>query len=126
MKLPPGSKRSATDFEKEVYKLCSKVPAGKVTTYAEIAQVLASSARAVGQALRRNPFAPSVPCHRVVTSDLKLGGFFGQTGKMSSNVQKKRQILIDEAVVFEGEDRISQESLHTFDTRLTSKTKLRR
>mmetsp|Transcript_53041 Transcript_53041/g.108122 ORF Transcript_53041/g.108122 Transcript_53041/m.108122 type:complete len:124 (-) Transcript_53041:132-503(-) len=50
----------------------------------------------------------------------------GQTGKMSSNVQKKRQILIDEAVVFEGEDRISQESLHTFDTRLTSKTKLRR
>ncbi|CAN0536123.1 unnamed protein product, partial [Ectocarpus sp. 8 AP-2014] len=53
----------------------SGIPAGKISTYGGVANVLNSSARAVGGALRGNPFAPVVPCHRVVMSDLTIGGF---------------------------------------------------
>lgn len=53
------------------------VPAGKVTTYGELARALGSSSRAVGQALRRNPFAPEVPCHRIVRASLDIGGYSG-------------------------------------------------
>jgi O-6-methylguanine DNA methyltransferase len=60
-------------------QMCSAIPKGRVTTYGDMAKALSppSCARAVGQAMRRNPFAPKVPCHRVVASDLKLGGFKG-------------------------------------------------
>lgn len=83
-------------FSEKVYALVRKIPKGKVTTYGEIAKILNSSPRAVGQALRCNPYAlevqegivfPSaqtgklsrfVPCHRVVCSDGKAGGFRGR------------------------------------------------
>ncbi len=58
-----------TVFQQSVYDICLRVPRGKVTTYGEIARVLGcGSSRAVGQALRCNPFAPRVPCHRVIAS----------------------------------------------------------
>ena len=64
-----------TSFQQQVYDLCSRVPAGRVTTYAEIARAMWTTAyRAVGGALNKNPFA-TVPCHRVVASDGTLGGF---------------------------------------------------
>lgn len=53
----------------QVYAVTSRIPKGQVTSYGAVAARLNSSARAVGQALRRNPFAPDVPCHRVVKSD---------------------------------------------------------
>lgn len=63
-------------FNEKVWKICSKVPRGKVTTYGEIAKALNTKAyRAVGNALNANPYAPKVPCHRVVNSDSSLGGF---------------------------------------------------
>jgi len=63
-------KRSTpTKFQQRVYDCISKIPAGKVASYGEIARKLESSARAVGNALRNNPFAPVVPCHRVVASN---------------------------------------------------------
>ena len=69
-------KKDATEFEKKVYELCSKVPKGKVTSYKEIAHAMSNKAyRAVGTALHNNPFAPKVPCHRVVNADGRLGGF---------------------------------------------------
>jgi len=75
-----------TQFQQQVYDLCSKVPAGKVTTYKEIANALGKKGfayRAVGMALNKNPYAPSVPCHRVVASDGSLGGFaFGSSKKL--------------------------------------------
>jgi methylated-DNA-[protein]-cysteine S-methyltransferase len=67
-----------TQFQKRVYELCKKVPKGKVTTYKAIAKKMGTKAyRAVGTALNKNPFAPKVPCHRVVNSS----GFAGQFAK---------------------------------------------
>lgn len=58
-------------------QLCQAIPVGSVTTYGAMAAALRSSPRAVGQAMRRNPYAPCVPCHRVVASNGCLGGFGG-------------------------------------------------
>eukprot|EP00292_Cryptomonas_paramecium_P032356 CAMPEP_0113693120 /NCGR_PEP_ID=MMETSP0038_2-20120614/19486_1 /TAXON_ID=2898 /ORGANISM="Cryptomonas paramecium" /LENGTH=85 /DNA_ID=CAMNT_0000615153 /DNA_START=63 /DNA_END=317 /DNA_ORIENTATION=+ /assembly_acc=CAM_ASM_000170 len=62
--------KQVTPFEERVYSLCTNIPIGKVATYGEMARALNSSPRAVGQALRKNPFAPEVPCHRVIAADL--------------------------------------------------------
>lgn len=67
-----------------------------------MAEVLHSSPRAVGQALRRNPFAPVVPCHRVVAADRYIGGFCGTWGTDEAQVQRKRRMLEEEGVSFEG------------------------
>jgi O-6-methylguanine DNA methyltransferase len=69
------------------------VPAGKVTTYAAIARFLKNprAVRAVGQALNRNPQLIKIPCHRVVCSDGRVGGYF-------SGSAKKRRLLADEGV----------------------------
>lgn len=83
-----------TAFQRSVYKATSKIPRGKVSTYFEIAQAIGrpKAARAIGNALHTNPFAPKVPCHRVVRSDGSLGGFFlGQ--------EKKLKILKKEGVI---------------------------
>jgi methylated-DNA-[protein]-cysteine S-methyltransferase len=57
-----------TAFQERVYALLQQIPEGKVATYATMAKALNSSPRAVGGALRNNPFAPEVPCHRVLAS----------------------------------------------------------
>jgi methylated-DNA-[protein]-cysteine S-methyltransferase len=79
-------------FSGNVFQAAKKVPAGKVTTYSEIARCIGSpnAARAVGNALagNRNPHYNrpaqnmdcSVPCHRVVRSDGAIGGFLGKRG----------------------------------------------
>ncbi|SMN12103.1 Methylated-DNA--protein-cysteine methyltransferase [uncultured Candidatus Thioglobus sp.] len=67
-----------TDFQNLCYQtLKTKVPAGKVITYAGLATLIGHSKayRAVGSAMNKNPFAPKVPCHRVVKSGGDLGGF---------------------------------------------------
>ena len=65
-------------FSEKVYDICKRIPRGKVSTYKEISLMLGvNSCQAVGQSLRRNPYAPKVPCHRVVKSDGYVGGFFG-------------------------------------------------
>jgi len=64
------------NFNEKVWKLCKKIPKGKVTTYKIIAAAMGNKAyRAVGNALNKNPYAPIVPCHRVVGSDGSLVGF---------------------------------------------------
>ncbi|MCK9568336.1 MGMT family protein [Candidatus Pacearchaeota archaeon] len=72
------------EFYEKCYTILKKVPKGKVTTYKEIARALNSKAyRAVGTAMNKNPYAPIVPCHRVVNSDGKVGGFFsGENAKI--------------------------------------------
>lgn len=67
-----------TDFQSLCYQtLKAKVPAGRVTTYAGLAKLInhPKAYRAVGSAMNKNPFAPQVPCHRVVKSNGDLGGF---------------------------------------------------
>jgi methylated-DNA-[protein]-cysteine S-methyltransferase len=89
--------KNITPFQKRVYALTKKVPRGKVTTYSAIAKKLNSSPRAVGQALRVNPFAPVVPCHRVIKSDGTIGGFSGET--TGKPIHKKIAMLRNEGVV---------------------------
>jgi O-6-methylguanine DNA methyltransferase len=77
------------NFYNKVWHLTKKIPKGKVSTYGLIAKKLRTKAyRAVGQALRHNPYAPRVPCHRVVKSDGSIGGF---AGKMNN---KKKVIML--------------------------------
>jgi methylated-DNA-[protein]-cysteine S-methyltransferase len=86
-----------TDFSEQIYRLLMNVPKGRVTTYKALAQALnTKSYRAVGQALRRNPYAPKVPCHRVVASDGTLGGFNGKRG--GRELEKKKKLLASEGV----------------------------
>lgn len=67
-----------TDFHQRVWKLLRDIPPGEVRTYGELAKQLNSSARAVGNACRRNPIPLIIPCHRVVAKN-GIGGFAGHT-----------------------------------------------
>lgn len=84
-----------TEFQRKVYLAVLEIPRGKTVTYKQLADKIGcKSCRAVGQALRENPFAPDVPCHRVVASDGKIGGYLGETsGEM---IERKRQLLEQE------------------------------
>jgi methylated-DNA-[protein]-cysteine S-methyltransferase len=87
--------RTPTIFETEVYEALRRIPPGKVTTYSILARYLGKprGARAVGNALNRNPYAPEVPCHRVVTYSGALGGYaFGITKKIALLRQEGVQI----------------------------------
>lgn len=68
-----------TEFEKKVYAACKLIPPGETRAYAWIAKQInhPKACRAVGNALHKNPFAPLVPCHRVIRSDGSPGGFAG-------------------------------------------------
>jgi len=69
----------ATSFQREVYKAARLIPYGETRSYAWIAGQIGKpkAARAVGQALGKNPFSVIVPCHRVLASDGGIGGFSG-------------------------------------------------
>jgi methylated-DNA-[protein]-cysteine S-methyltransferase len=88
-KIVPGM-----SFAQKVWAITATIPRGQVMTYADVARRLHTTAyRAVGQALHVNPYAPGVPCHRVVGSDGKLTGFAG-------GLPKKRKLLESEGVHF--------------------------
>ncbi|KAI0853858.1 methylated-DNA--cysteine S-met [Daldinia vernicosa] len=89
-----------TPFEKKVWSLLCQIPRGHVSTYALLAAHLGSSPRAVGNALRRNPFAPEVPCHRVVATGGALGGFKGKWPKDGEGItlDEKRKLLRGEGI----------------------------
>jgi methylated-DNA-[protein]-cysteine S-methyltransferase len=80
------------NFSERVYEVLRQVPKGKVTTYKELAKKLGSRAyRAVGTARKNNPSAPEVPCHRVVKSDGRIGGYMG---KMTGEEVSRKIILL--------------------------------
>ena len=86
-------------FDEKIYNLLKKVPNGKVTTYKALAETLGTKAyRAVGQAMRCNPYAPQVPCHRVVKSDGSIGGFSGSINPKSKEVKRKIKMLRTEGI----------------------------
>lgn len=82
-------------FNARCYELLLKIPKGRVSTYKAIAQALNSKAyQAVGNAMNSNPNPISVPCHRVVNSDGRLGGYaFG--------VGRKVELLTEEGIVIQ-------------------------
>lgn len=101
-------------FAEKVYALTKRIPMGKVSTYKEIARALGTKAyRAVGQTLRCNPYAPRVPCHRVVASNGTLNGFNGSQEQKELN--RKKRLLRSEGVSIHGDtiDNFS-EFLHRF------------
>ena len=60
--------QKVTEYQESVYTLLQQIPEGRITTYAAMSKALNSSPRAVGGALRNNPFAPDIPCHRCIAS----------------------------------------------------------
>ena len=98
---PPTLKtaHSISPFARRVYDALTKIPAGRVITYAALGRLVGcKSPRAIGQALRANPFAPRVPCHRVIASDLTPGGFQGRRG--GAALARKLRLLASEGVTF--------------------------
>jgi methylated-DNA-[protein]-cysteine S-methyltransferase len=80
-------------FHKRVYEVARAIPAGRTLTYGEVARQMGAprAARAVGQALGRNPFPVVVPCHRVVAAGGGLGGFSAHGGTAT----KERLLAIE-------------------------------
>ena len=72
-----------TDFQKQVWNAIKQIPYGKTKTYGEIAKAIGKpkAARAIGQACNKNPVWVIIPCHRVVGSNGKLGGYAGGVNK---------------------------------------------
>jgi methylated-DNA-[protein]-cysteine S-methyltransferase len=107
-------KREPTAFEQRVYALVRTIPRGKVSTYGLVAKRLGcGSSQAIGQALRRNPYAPEMPCHRVVSSALTLGGFNGE--REGEELRRKRRMLEEEGVLFDKRGNVARESVFAFD-----------
>ena len=86
-----------TKFQIKVWKFLKKIPKGKVKTYKEVAIAInkPKSARAVANACGKNPYAPKIPCHRVIRSDGKLGGYSGNGG-----IKTKKKLLKLEGISF--------------------------
>jgi len=89
-----------TTFAQRVFAAVSKIPKGKVSTYAAVAKAIGKpkAARAVGNALRNNPHPITVPCHRVVRSDCRVGGYFGK----KDSVRKTRLLKKEGGKIREG------------------------
>lgn len=90
-----------TPLQSKTYALLKRVPRGRVTTYKALAQGAGTRAyRSIGQFMRANPYAPQVPCHRVVFSGGSIGGFKGKTrGKA---IKQKIALLQKEGVCVKG------------------------
>ena len=86
-----------TKFQIKVWKYLKRIPKGKVKTYKEVAIAIniPKAARAVANACASNPYAPNVPCHRVIRSDGSLGGFSAPGGtKAKKKLLKKEGFLL--------------------------------
>ena len=86
-------KLNGTDFQIKVWKALKKIKKGEVKTYKEIAIALKvpKAYRAVANACAKNPYAPKVPCHRVIRSDGTLGGFSSPGGAKTKKKMLKRE-----------------------------------
>ena len=84
-----------TKFQLKVWTYLRKIPRGSVKTYSQVAKGIGKplAARAVANAIGKNPYAPKIPCHRVIRSDGSLGGYSGKGG-----VKTKRFLLKKEGI----------------------------
>ena len=90
-------KLKGTQFQLKVWSYLKKIPKGKVKTYAQVAKAIGKpkAVRAVANAIGKNPFPPKIPCHRVIRSDGKLGGYSAKGG-----IKTKRKLLKNEGFLF--------------------------
>ena len=84
-----------TEFQLKVWGYLRKIPRGRVKTYLQVAKAIGKplAVRAVANAIGKNPYAPKIPCHRVIRSDGSLGGYSGKGG-----VKTKRFLLQKEGI----------------------------
>ena len=99
MKLnrPSNNDFRGTKFQKKVWNYLKTIRKGTVKTYKQVAIAInrPKSARAVANAVGKNPFAPKIPCHRVIRSDGQLGGYSGKGGiKTKKLLLKKEGIML--------------------------------
>ena len=85
-----------TKFQLKVWRYLKKIPKGQTRTYTDIAKAInkPKSVRAVANAVGKNPYAPKIPCHRVIRSDGSLGGYSGKGG-----INTKRKLLKSEGIL---------------------------
>ena len=90
-------KSQLTNFERQVLTAILQIPIGETRSYQWVAEKIGrpKAVRAVGQALKKNPFAPLIPCHRVVRSDGQLGGYAGKF----NNPRKTRLLELEKKIV---------------------------
>ena len=86
-----------TKFQLKVWAYLRKIPRGSVKTYSQVAKAIGNplAVRAVANAVGKNPYAPKIPCHRVIKSDGSLGGYSGKGG-----IKTKRKLLKKEGITF--------------------------
>ena len=89
--------QEGTEHQLKVWSALSKIPRGKVLTYGELAKLIGSSPRAIGNACRRNPIPIIVPCHRIVAA-ADIGGFAGKKDGQLLNI--KKTLLKHEGLIF--------------------------
>ena len=98
MKLnrPSNNDFKGTKFQKKVWNYLKTIRKGTVKTYKQVAIAInrPKSARAVANAVGKNPFAPKIPCHRVIRSDGSLGGYSGKGGLKTKKLLLKREGII--------------------------------
>ena len=85
-----------TNFQIKVWNYLRTIPKGSVKTYKNVAIAIKcpKSARAVANACGKNPYAPKIPCHRVIRSDGSLGGYSGKGG-----IKTKKKLLKSEGIL---------------------------
>jgi len=88
-----GRLMKGTEFQIKVWKYLKKIPKGRVKTYKEVAIGInrPKSARAVANACASNPYAPKIPCHRVIRSDGSLGGYSAKGGVRTKKLLLKKE-----------------------------------
>ena len=88
-------KKIGTKFQLKVWKYLKKIPRGSVKSYSQVAKDIRKplAVRAVANAIGKNPYAPKIPCHRVIRSDGSLGGYSGKGG-----IKTKRLLLKKEGI----------------------------
>lgn len=100
---------NCSEFQRKVLLTESKIPRGWVSTYGIIARklVIPKGARAVGNALARNPFPIIIPCHRAIQSNGELGGYQG-------GLNMKRALLEFEGLTFSGSGKIIGNRIYNY------------
>ena len=98
MKLnrPSNNDFRGTKFQKKVWNYLKTIRKGTVKSYKQVAIAInkPKSARAVANAVGKNPFAPKIPCHRVIRSDGSLGGYSGKGGLKTKKLLLNREGII--------------------------------
>ncbi|HEY4679874.1 MAG TPA: MGMT family protein [Nitrosarchaeum sp.] len=95
------------NLDKKIYKKLLEVPKGKITTYGELAKAvgLKNGQRAVGKIMNKNPYPVIIPCHRVVKSDGKIGGYaYGE--EIKSDMLTREGIIIKNGKILDLENKI--------------------